>query len=248
MPPNALPQKAPRPTSIAERFPGTTPKQLQAELQAIAGPKVKVTPDGPYKPSPPSPLRTMCSVPTPRSVRALPRRRHADHPAHVDRRHRRPVLPRRSESRSTGSTASGASVPTTSARTASTSASRSAPSTTMCSTGRMMLRDLARLERLRAPRAPPRRGPAPSPCATPSGPGRRRRSGRSRAPSPYICGRTSTSRPRCRTRRKSRPSSSDTSGTDEAVFADELLVLLHRVARNADDLHAGLLEIGRRAR
>ena len=30
----------------------------------------------------------------------------------------------------------------------------------------------------------------------------------------------------------------------EIVFADELLVLLHRVARHADDLHASLREIG----
>ena len=74
-------------------------------------------------------------------------------------------------------------------------------------------------------------------------PGRRRRSGRSRAPSPYICGRTSTFRPRCRTPRRSRPSSSRRERHLEVIFGDELVVLLHRVARHADDLDPGLLEL-----
>ena len=74
-------------------------------------------------------------------------------------------------------------------------------------------------------------------------PARPCRSGRSRAPSPYICGRTSTFRPRCRRRRQIAPSSSEASGTLSVIFVDELLVLLHRVARHADDLGAGLGEV-----
>ena len=68
--PNALPQKAEANVNC-RALPGTTLEQLQAELQAIAGPSVKVTPDGPFKPSPPSPLRDDVLGAYSRSVRAL---------------------------------------------------------------------------------------------------------------------------------------------------------------------------------
>ena len=54
--PNALPQKAEANVNC-RALPGTQGDALTQELQAIAGPRVKVTPDGPFKPSPPSPLR-----------------------------------------------------------------------------------------------------------------------------------------------------------------------------------------------
>ena len=68
--PNALPQKAEANVNC-RALPGTTLEQLQAELQAIAGPKIKVTPDGPYKPSPPSPLREDVLGSYTRSVRSM---------------------------------------------------------------------------------------------------------------------------------------------------------------------------------
>jgi len=54
--PNALPQKAEANVNC-RALPGTVGDELTAELQKIAGPKVKVTTVGPFKPSPPSPLR-----------------------------------------------------------------------------------------------------------------------------------------------------------------------------------------------
>lgn len=68
--PNALPQKAEANVNC-RALPGTTLEALKAELQAIAGPKVKVTDDGPYKPSPPSPLRDDVVGAYTRSVRSL---------------------------------------------------------------------------------------------------------------------------------------------------------------------------------
>ncbi|MEO7655416.1 MAG: M20/M25/M40 family metallo-hydrolase [Sphingomicrobium sp.] len=68
--PNALPQKAEANVNC-RALPGTTLDALQAELEAIAGPKIKITPDGPYKPSPPSPLREDVLGAYTRSVRAL---------------------------------------------------------------------------------------------------------------------------------------------------------------------------------
>jgi acetylornithine deacetylase/succinyl-diaminopimelate desuccinylase-like protein len=55
---NALPQSA-KGTVNCRIFPGVDPKVVQAELQALAGPKVEVTPDPLYigVPTPPSPLR-----------------------------------------------------------------------------------------------------------------------------------------------------------------------------------------------
>lgn len=68
--PNALPQRAEANVNC-RALPGTTLEQLQAELQAIAGPNIKITPDGPYKPSPPSPLREDVLGSYTRSVRSL---------------------------------------------------------------------------------------------------------------------------------------------------------------------------------
>ena len=68
--PNALPQKAEANVNC-RALPGTTLEALQAELQAIAGPRITITPDGPYKPSPPSPLRDDVLGTYTRSVRAL---------------------------------------------------------------------------------------------------------------------------------------------------------------------------------
>jgi acetylornithine deacetylase/succinyl-diaminopimelate desuccinylase-like protein len=55
---NALPQTA-QATVNCRIFPGVQPKDVQAELQQLAGPKVAVTPDPNYigMPTPPSPLR-----------------------------------------------------------------------------------------------------------------------------------------------------------------------------------------------
>jgi acetylornithine deacetylase/succinyl-diaminopimelate desuccinylase-like protein len=55
---NALPQTA-QATVNCRIFPGVQPKDVQAELQQLAGPKVAVTPDPNYigEPTPPSPLR-----------------------------------------------------------------------------------------------------------------------------------------------------------------------------------------------
>src|SRR5438270_13250585 len=55
---NALPQTA-EATVNCRIFPGVQPKDVQAELQKLAGPKVTVTPDPEYigVPTPPSPLR-----------------------------------------------------------------------------------------------------------------------------------------------------------------------------------------------
>jgi acetylornithine deacetylase/succinyl-diaminopimelate desuccinylase-like protein len=55
---NALPQSA-KATVNCRIFPGVQPKDVQAELQQLAGPKVTVTPDPNYigEPTPPSPLR-----------------------------------------------------------------------------------------------------------------------------------------------------------------------------------------------
>jgi len=55
---NALPQTA-QATVNCRIFPGVQPKDVQAELQQLAGPKVAVTPDPNYigLPTPPSPLR-----------------------------------------------------------------------------------------------------------------------------------------------------------------------------------------------
>src|SRR3954447_19281732 len=55
---NALPQMA-QATVNCRIFPGVQPKDVQAELQALAGPKVEVTPDPNYigQPTPASPLR-----------------------------------------------------------------------------------------------------------------------------------------------------------------------------------------------
>ncbi len=55
---NALPQSA-KATVNCRIFPGVQPKDVQAELQQLAGPKVEVTPDPNYigVPTPPSPLR-----------------------------------------------------------------------------------------------------------------------------------------------------------------------------------------------
>ncbi len=68
--PNALPQSAVANVNC-RALPGTTLEQLQAELQAIAGPKVTITSDGPYKPSPPSPLREDVLGAYTRSVHSL---------------------------------------------------------------------------------------------------------------------------------------------------------------------------------
>ena len=54
--PNALPQKAEANVNC-RALPGSQGDALTRELQEIAGPRVKVAPDGPFKPSPPSPLR-----------------------------------------------------------------------------------------------------------------------------------------------------------------------------------------------
>ncbi|MEO6432449.1 MAG: M20/M25/M40 family metallo-hydrolase [Sphingomicrobium sp.] len=54
--PNALPQKAEANVNC-RALPGTEGEALTRELQAIAGPKVTVTPKGTFRPSPPSPLR-----------------------------------------------------------------------------------------------------------------------------------------------------------------------------------------------
>lgn len=54
--PNALPQKA-EANINCRALPGTKGDELTAELQRIAGPNIKVTTVGPFKPSPPSPLR-----------------------------------------------------------------------------------------------------------------------------------------------------------------------------------------------
>lgn len=54
--PNALPQKAEANVNC-RALPGSKEADLTAELQTIAGPKIKVTTVGPFKPSPPSPLR-----------------------------------------------------------------------------------------------------------------------------------------------------------------------------------------------
>ena len=55
---NALPQSA-KATVNCRIFPGVQPKDVQAELQAMAGPKVEVTPDPNYigEPTPASPVR-----------------------------------------------------------------------------------------------------------------------------------------------------------------------------------------------
>jgi len=55
---NALPQSA-KGTVNCRIFPGVQPKDVQAELQAMAGPKVEVTPDPLYigEPTPASPVR-----------------------------------------------------------------------------------------------------------------------------------------------------------------------------------------------
>jgi len=55
---NALPQSA-KATVNCRIFPGVQPKDVEAELQQLAGPKVKVIPDPNYigQPTPPSPLR-----------------------------------------------------------------------------------------------------------------------------------------------------------------------------------------------
>ncbi len=55
---NALPQTA-QATVNCRIFPGVQPKNVQAELQALAGPKVEVTPDPNYigQPTPASPVR-----------------------------------------------------------------------------------------------------------------------------------------------------------------------------------------------
>ncbi|MCH8616219.1 M20/M25/M40 family metallo-hydrolase [Sphingomonas sp. SM33] len=55
---NALPQRA-KATVNCRIMPGVQPKDVQAELQQLAGPKVQVTPDPNYigEPTPPSPLR-----------------------------------------------------------------------------------------------------------------------------------------------------------------------------------------------
>ena len=55
---NALPQSA-KATVNCRIMPGVEPKDVQAELQKLAGPKVEVTPDPNYigHPTPPSPLR-----------------------------------------------------------------------------------------------------------------------------------------------------------------------------------------------
>jgi acetylornithine deacetylase/succinyl-diaminopimelate desuccinylase-like protein len=69
--PNALPQRAEANVNC-RALPGTKLEQLQAELQAIAGPSVKVAPDGsPFKPSPPSPLREDVLGAYTRSVRSM---------------------------------------------------------------------------------------------------------------------------------------------------------------------------------
>ena len=68
--PNALPQKAAANVNC-RALPGTTLEQLQSELQAIAGPNIKITPEGPFKPSPPSPLREDVLGAYTRSVRAI---------------------------------------------------------------------------------------------------------------------------------------------------------------------------------
>jgi acetylornithine deacetylase/succinyl-diaminopimelate desuccinylase-like protein len=54
--PNALPQKAEANVNC-RALPGSNEADLTKELQAIAGSGVKVTTVGPFKPSPPSPLR-----------------------------------------------------------------------------------------------------------------------------------------------------------------------------------------------
>jgi acetylornithine deacetylase/succinyl-diaminopimelate desuccinylase-like protein len=55
---NALPQMA-QATVNCRIFPGVQPKEVQAELQKLAGPKIEVTPDPEYigVPTPSSPLR-----------------------------------------------------------------------------------------------------------------------------------------------------------------------------------------------
>jgi acetylornithine deacetylase/succinyl-diaminopimelate desuccinylase-like protein len=55
---NALPQSA-KATVNCRIFPGVQPKDVQAELQQLAGPKVEVAPDPNFigQPTPPSPLR-----------------------------------------------------------------------------------------------------------------------------------------------------------------------------------------------
>ena len=68
--PNALPQKAEANVNC-RALPGTTLAALQAELQGIAGPNVKVTAVGIFKPSPPSPLRDDVLGAYTRSVRSL---------------------------------------------------------------------------------------------------------------------------------------------------------------------------------
>jgi acetylornithine deacetylase/succinyl-diaminopimelate desuccinylase-like protein len=68
--PNALPQKAEANVNC-RALPGTQLAALQSELQAIAGPKVKVTTDGDFKPSPPSPLRDDIVGAYTRSVRSM---------------------------------------------------------------------------------------------------------------------------------------------------------------------------------
>lgn len=68
--PNALPQKAEANVNC-RALPGTTQEALQKELQAIAGPKVKVTMVGPFEPSPPSPLRDDVLGAYTRSIRSL---------------------------------------------------------------------------------------------------------------------------------------------------------------------------------
>ncbi|QNM82559.1 M20/M25/M40 family metallo-hydrolase [Sphingomonas sabuli] len=54
--PNALPQKAEANVNC-RALPGSTEAELTQELQAIVGPSIKVATVGPFKPSPPSPLR-----------------------------------------------------------------------------------------------------------------------------------------------------------------------------------------------
>ncbi len=68
--PNALPQKAEANVNC-RAMPGSDVESLTAELQAIAGPNVKVTTVGDFKPSPPSPLRDDVVGAYTRSIYAL---------------------------------------------------------------------------------------------------------------------------------------------------------------------------------
>ena len=162
---NALPQTARGQRQLPDLARESSSRRSEAELQALAGPDVEVTHDrATYKPKP-TPRRCARTWSTPtrsRSRRALwPER--ADHPAHVDRRDRRHLLPRGRDPGLRGRWQLG-DQPRRRARPRPRRAhAGSRDFTTMWSTGsRLMPRPRGLGRASRSPlRAPPRRGRAP---------------------------------------------------------------------------------------